>query len=394
MCAAQSQLLADCIGIQDQELGCDPQRTTMIKRNRRAGVEDLWVKADKTRSARYGKGLRWRARYVDAAGGEHSKAFALKAEAQRWLDQQTAAVVTGKHVAPRDARITVAQWCDLWLDAYQGHRPKTVEGARVHVSMICSGFGELALTDVKPLVIKTWTARLTDDYATSTIARCHSRLRQIFEDAVNDGLMGSNPCSRRTSPPAGKAKVYCASTAQVWALYNVMPDRLRVAILLGAFAGLRVSEVCGLRVQDVNFLRGVIHPRQQWGGRPLKNQASDAPIPIPRDLVNMLAASVERYPSEMMVTSFKTGRCNPVGLQLAVAAARDKVDGLPEGFTFHDLRHFYASMLLASGADLIKVQTCMRHATASTTLNVYGHLLPDADEATNDAVSRAMALRA
>jgi hypothetical protein len=94
-----------------------------VRRHRRAGVEDLWVKADKTHSARHGKGLRWRARYVVDGSREHSKAFALKADAQAWLDQQTAAVVTGRHVAPRDAGITVAEWCEQWLDTYQGHRP-------------------------------------------------------------------------------------------------------------------------------------------------------------------------------------------------------------------------------------------------------------------------------
>jgi integrase len=68
----------------------------------------------------------------------------------------------------------------------------------------------------------------------------------------------------------------------------------------------------------------------------------------------MLAASVERFPSDHMVTSSKTGRCHPVGLQLAVAAVRDKVKDLPEKFSFHDLRHYYASMLIGSGADLKK----------------------------------------
>jgi integrase len=136
--------------------------------------------------------------------------------------------------------------------------------------MITSGLGELALTDVKPSVIKKWTARLSDHYAASTIARCHSRLLYILEDAVLDGRLGSNPCSRRTSPPAGKPKMYCATTEQVWQLHDVMPERLQVAILLGAFAGLRIGEACGLRVTDVDFMRGVIHPKVQWNDAPLK----------------------------------------------------------------------------------------------------------------------------
>ena len=81
-----------------------------------------------------------------------------------------------------------------------------------------------------------------------------------MSDAVHDGVLGRNPCSRRTAPPMGKQKVYVATTEQVWAIHDAMPDHLRVAVLLGAFAGLRVAEVSGLRRRDVDFTRGVVHP--------------------------------------------------------------------------------------------------------------------------------------
>lgn len=62
------------------------------------------------------------------------------------------------------------------------------------------------------------------------------------------------------------------------------------------------------------------------------------------------------------------------------------VDGLPAGFRFHDLRHYLASLLIASGADVKVVQARLRHASAKTTLDTYGHLWPDADESTRAAV--------
>jgi hypothetical protein len=89
-----------------------------VKRNRRAAVEDLWMKTIRDEngnrttvpSASHGKGSRWRARYVDSDGREHAKQFKIKAHAQRWLDQQTSAIVQGKHVAPRDADIDGSDW--------------------------------------------------------------------------------------------------------------------------------------------------------------------------------------------------------------------------------------------------------------------------------------------
>jgi len=81
-----------------------------------------------------------------------------------------------------------------------------------------------------------------------------------------------------------------------------MPDNFRFAVLLGAFAGLRVAEVSATRLSDVDFTRGVVHPVRQWPEEPLKTPGSDAAIPIPRDLALLLAASVKKYPSNMMVT--------------------------------------------------------------------------------------------
>ncbi len=66
---------------------------------------------------------------------------------------------------------------------------------------------------------------------------------------------------------------------------------------------------------------------------------------------------------------------------------------LPDEFTFHDLRHYMASLLISSGADIKTVQARMRHASANTTLNVYGHLWPDADESTRSAIGAVIAKR-
>jgi hypothetical protein len=83
----------------------------------------------KKQSARHNTGLRWRARYVDSDGQEHTKAFKIKAAAQSWLDSQTAAIVEGKHIAPSDAKMTVREWFEWWLDGYQHHRKNTVQAA-------------------------------------------------------------------------------------------------------------------------------------------------------------------------------------------------------------------------------------------------------------------------
>jgi integrase len=85
---------------------------------------------------------------------------------------------------------------------------------------------------------------------------------------------------------------------------------------------------------------------------------------------------------------------SPHALERAFRLARAKVPGLPEGFRYHDLRHYFASLLIASGTDVKTVQARLRYASAKTTLDTYGHLWPDRDESTRAAVEAVFQVRA
>ena len=73
--------------------------------------------------------------------------------------------------------------------------------------------------------------------------------------------------------------------------------------------------------------------------------------------------------------------------------ARAKVEGLPAQFRFHDLRHYFASLLIASGLDVKVVQARLRHASTKTTLDTYGHLWPDKDESSRAAIAAVYTAR-
>jgi integrase len=162
---------------------------------------------------------------------------------------------------------------------------------------------------------------------------------------------------------------------------------------LAAFAGLRLAEVCGLRVADVDFMRGIVSAVQQYPAEPLKTEISRTPVPIPQDMALLLSAHVNEFSTTWVMCDELGRQMGPWQLQRAFRAARAEVQGLPEGFRFHDLRHFYASLLIASGLDVKVVQARLRHASAKTTLDTYGHLWPDSDETTRAAISSVMTTR-
>lgn len=380
-------------------------------------VDDRWHTKAGERSARYGSGNRWMARYRPEGGRgqkEITKSFARKTDARDWLDDQLAKVATGTHIHPRNAKTTVGQWADLWLAGYGTRRASTVRQAKTHLAQIADRFGKVPLSSVRPSEVRQWCSDLkAAGYEASYVYALHSRLAQLYTDAIEDGIVAKSPCSRRTSPGMGKQRPFLATTEQVWALYDAFPENLRPAVLLGAFAGLRDAEVCGHRIEHTDYMRGIVHPTFQYPAEELKTEVSKWPVPIGQKLALELAAHVETLPkkAEYIVLDQMGKQVAPWTIQRAMRAARSAhvsplpeghasdcagclVPGLPEDFRFHDLRHYFASLLIADGADVKVVQRRMRHASAKTTLDTYGHLWPDADESTRAAIDKAMTARA
>jgi integrase len=111
-----------------------------------------------------------------------------------------------------------------------------------------------------------------------------------------------------------------------------------------------------------------------------------AAVPIPHSLTVELLAHMAQWPGDTVLADADRARVGPWRLERAVRSAREKVKGLPAGFRYHDLRHYLASFLIAHGADVKLVQARLRHASAKTTLDCYGHLWPDSDESTRTAL--------
>ena len=107
-----------------------------------------------------------------------------------------------------------------------------------------------------------------------------------------------------------------------------------------------------------------------------------------------LSAHVARWSREqtLLVNEYRRP-LSPRTLQRAMWVARAAVPGLPAGFRYQDLRHYFASLLIASGADVKVVQARLRHASAKTTLDTYAHLWPDSDDSTRAAIDAVLLAR-
>lgn len=330
----------------------------------------------------------WRALYR-YDGQEVSKHFRRQVDAHNWLDEITADVVKDEYVTPADQALTVGQWCDQWLVTQRANRETTQRQAKSDLQRIRAQFGDLALKDVRPSMVKAWCGEMLhgEGLAPSTVAKYRRRLAQLMNAAVEDRLLARSPVTRSTAVDAeDQDEAFWYSTEQVWALYEAYGD-LGAAVLLGAFAGLRIGEVCGLRTSDVDWQRGIITPAVQWPAEPLKTKESRKPIPVPRELIDLLNRHVKPG-AQWVLTDEIGGQVGPWQVQRLHRSVRPD-----DRARFHDLRHYFASMLIASGANVVEVQHRMRHKKPSITLDTYSHLMQDSAENTRAMVGEVIAAR-
>ena len=337
---------------------------------------------------------KWRARYRDEAGREHAKHFVRKIDAQQWLDEVTAALVTGQYVDPRAGKITLRQYASGW-EALQVGREGTAaitdNALRVHILPLLGDrtVASLRRSDIQGLV-KTVSGRL----APSTVRNVYDVLNRVLAAAVDDRVISVSPAKRIALPALTHGEVVPPSSADVAAVAEQVNPRYRGLVVLLAGGGLRIGEALGLRISDVDFLRRQVRIERQrlQSGLigPTKTRSSTRTIPLGQVVVDELAAYLAAYPSAEWLFTTDTGealtyrRWKYIWVDAKSAA---KVDA---GMDTHALRHFAASAAISGGASVKQVQMFLGHSSAAITLRVYSHLWPGDDDRLRDVMDAAL----
>jgi integrase len=340
----------------------------------------------------------YRPRFRDAAGKEHARHFKRKVDAQRWLDEMTAAMVTGQYVDPAAGRVTVRQYAEQWR-ASQVHRPTTAAHVETMLRRhVYPALGQKRLSSVLPSDVQALVKRLSLALAPSTVGVVHRILASIFKAAVRDRRIAASPCEGTKLPKVHRKRVEPMTLEAVQALTEAMPDRYRALVILSAGTGLRQGEVFGLTVDRIDFLRRqltvdrqlVTMPDRAPYLAPPKTQASVRVVPLPQVVIDALAAHLATWRTDDFV--FMTELGGPIrrtAFSERVWRPAVKRAGLG-GVTPHSLRHFYASLLIRHGESVKTVQARLGHASAAETLDTYSHLWPDSDDRTRAAVDSVL----
>jgi integrase len=340
----------------------------------------------------------YRPRFRDASGKEHARHFKRKVDAQRWLDEMTAAMVTGQYVDPAAGRVTFRDYAERWR-ATQVHRPTTAAHVETMLRRhVYPSLGDKRLGSVLPSDIQSLVKQLSLDLAPATVGVVHRILAGIFKAAVRDRRIVASPCEGTKLPKVHRQRIEPMALEAVEALTEAMPERYRALVTLAAGTGLRQGEALGLTVDRIDFLRRqltvdrqlVTMPDRAPYLAPPKTQASVRVVPLPQVVVDAVAAHLATWPTDQFVFSTELG--DPIrrtAFSERIWRPALKRAGL-SAVTMHGLRHFYASLLIRHGESVKTVQARLGHASAAETLDTYSHLWPDSDDRTRAAVDSVL----
>jgi integrase len=346
---------------------------------------------------------RWRARYRGPDGREVSRTFAKKSDAERFLTSVEHSKFSGAYVDPAAGKTTFKEYAEAWR-LVQVHRPGTTVSIehqlRNHVYPV---IGDRALSSLRPSDLQALVQRIGQDLAPSTVRVIYGRVVAILRAAVRDRVIATTP-SIDVKLPAKKAAatLEVLTTEQVLALAAAVHPRYRALVIRGAGLGLRRGELLGLTVDRVDFLRRAVRVDRQLvdqpgGGAdfgPLKTSGSYRSVPLPDSVGLALAAHLEEWPAHPELGLVFTNELGGPVLRAAFTRGFERAvkrAGLQEWVSPHDLRHYYSSLLIQSGASVKAVQARLGHTSAMTTLDIYGHLFPDEEDRTRATVDKAFA---
>ena len=322
-------------------------------------------------------------------GRETSRTFRTRKAAETYERELLAQRDRGGWVDPRAGRITLAQWVTEWTAMLASLRPSSrriyLDNLRLHV---LPELGSVQLNKLDKAMLRTWLAQLNASHlAPGTVHQVYRALRRVLTSAVENDVMARNPLDGIKPPRIERQEMRFLTPGQIVSLVDTIDERYRAFVVVGAYCGLRLGELAGLRRHRVDLLHRHLQVVEQlgrddaghWVLQPVKTRSSVRSMTLPGVVVEALETHLPRWAGRgregFVFTAPDGGHIDPDNFRSrawtpAVAAA-----GLAP-LRIHDLRHTTASLAIAAGADVKMLQTMLGHASAVMTLDRYGHLMP------------------
>ncbi|WP_195270713.1 site-specific integrase [Eubacterium sp. 1001713B170207_170306_E7] len=282
----------------------------------------------------------------------------------------------------------------ITMEAWLNQRKAKVKGSSLKTyksyeqAHLLPFFGDTPLKDIRRKKIRKFKKHLGKKLAPKTVKDILSYLRTLLKAAEKKGYL--------KSPEMPKVRVQAREKEILDRRdHQALSERVRqsqnpqdMAVYISLSLGLRIGEVLGLRIKDVDLEGGVLRVRKnrqrvydpQTGRYPVvslspKTRSSIRDIPIAASVKAVLSRFLEsrdHTPKKLLITG-KNGRpCDTRSVQYHFAGLKKEL-GLSPKLTFHSLRHSFATRALEAGAEMNTLSAFLGHASVSFTLSRYGH---------------------
>lgn len=327
-------------------------------------------------------------------GKQIQKSFSGKTqkEVREKMQATAVAVNTGTYTPP--SKLTLAQWLDTWTSEYLVNvKPGT---HRTYTSFINNHIkptlGGIKLPDLHPHMIQTFINGL-EGLASGSVRLVYKILHMSLEKAVKLDYLPKNPVAYCALPKHEQKSIVPLDDEQVSAILKASKGNyIENMLIVALFTGLRISELCGLCWDQIDFEKEmIVIDRQLTGSGTRKHSLFTSPksgkTRIMKAAPSVMAALKDqrRKQAEMRLMAGETwdnthnlvftsetgGVYNQQRLGTAFRAVL-KIAGL-SNIRFHDLRHTYAVNAIRAGDDIKTIQGNLGHASAAFTLDKYGH---------------------
>ena len=286
---------------------------------------------------------------------------------------------------PPKSGVTLTQFVEEWrTNVAVNLKSGTTRAAESHLrAHILPKLGSLTLPEINTKSVQTFVAYLAIGRSRKTVENVLLTLSSILRTAKAwDYACGGFSLTDITMPREGVRKEQrCFTDEEVGKILAAAPEPFGTILAVTAVLGLRIGEVLGLRVSDVDFTRKIIRVRQSVDAatrepQAVKSKASSADVPMPSQLEARLRKHLQTHDGKADLL-FVNRRGRPFSAnklrEKVLHPLLEKLGVLRGGF--HSLRHGAASALLADGATPAVVQKQLRHSDPRITLGIYAHVI-------------------
>ncbi|OPH60309.1 hypothetical protein BC351_17580 [Paenibacillus ferrarius] len=338
---------------------------------------------------------------------EKKRGFRTKKEAEKAEISVKDAMNKGTYIQP--TKMTFGDYLVSWLESRIDLRKSTRVGYEMIIRrhIMPESISSISLSDINAMTVEGFMAKVhATDYSDSFKRNIYKVIHKALKDAERKLLILRNPASLVTKPKVAKKEMsYWTEDEAKTFLKAIHGHRLRVIFVLAIHCGMRMGEIRGLRLSDIDTKRGIISVRHIMDSERnlqigTKTNAGNRSISLSPFVIKEIEKRIDGIAEEKNATSNDYEDlgyliCTKKGRPYLKKNFRDiwirllAKTGL-RTIRFHDLRHTCASLLLGLGVHPKVVQERLGHSSVQITLDTYSHLAPNMQQDAANALQNLL----